>query len=333
MPQVRSLAQLGLRLHVLVDREVADAPGLVRDRLSKAGLEAQVEKTRANLEDVFVAATLPTDKKPSIAGRLGAEREREGSGERNAAMNAFVATFARIKAVAFKEFLQLRRDRLTGGMIVGIPLIQILIFGYGINMDVRHIRAGVVDEANTSLSRSLVSQLEASQVVHFTERATNIRELRTTHERGSDLGRPLHPRRLRAPRAWESMGQNAGTTRPFAQLLIDGSEPGVEGALEGARDVAPASATRRRAPASAPPRNTHGIQPRAPHGCADRAGAHRGDPVHDHGGIHGHLAGARAGTGQPRAPDHHAGEVGRADDRQAGAVRRGGAHPDHPDPA
>ncbi len=48
-------------------------------------------------------------------------------------------------------------------MIIGIPLIQILIFGYGINMDVRHIRAGVVDDANTSLSRALVSQLEATR--------------------------------------------------------------------------------------------------------------------------------------------------------------------------
>jgi ABC-2 type transport system ATP-binding protein len=57
--QVRSLAQLGLRLHVLVDRGEADAAGLVHDRLRKVGIEAQVDATRANLEDVFVAATLP----------------------------------------------------------------------------------------------------------------------------------------------------------------------------------------------------------------------------------------------------------------------------------
>jgi ABC-2 type transport system ATP-binding protein len=60
LPQVRSLAQLGLRLHVLVDRDTTDAAGLVRDRLSSAGIDADVESTRANLEDVFVAATLPT---------------------------------------------------------------------------------------------------------------------------------------------------------------------------------------------------------------------------------------------------------------------------------
>jgi ABC-2 type transport system ATP-binding protein len=58
VPQVKSLAQLGMRLHVLVDRNTDDAAGLVRNRLAKAGLEARVEPTRANLEDVFVAATL-----------------------------------------------------------------------------------------------------------------------------------------------------------------------------------------------------------------------------------------------------------------------------------
>jgi ABC-2 type transport system ATP-binding protein len=56
--RVKSLAQLGLRLHVLVERGAEDGAGLVRDRLTKAGIDARVEATRANLEDVFVAATL-----------------------------------------------------------------------------------------------------------------------------------------------------------------------------------------------------------------------------------------------------------------------------------
>ncbi|MBX5460726.1 MAG: ABC transporter ATP-binding protein [Steroidobacteraceae bacterium] len=59
LPEVRSLAQLGLRLHVLIDQDVPDAAGRVRDTLARAGIAAEVEATRANLEDVFVAATLP----------------------------------------------------------------------------------------------------------------------------------------------------------------------------------------------------------------------------------------------------------------------------------
>ena len=145
-------------------------------------------------------------------------------------MTAFFQLFARIKAVAFKEVIQLRRDRLTGAMIVGIPLIQILIFGYGINMDVRHIRAGVVDDANTSMSRSLVSQLEASQVVHFTHRATNIPELRRLLNAGQ-ISAGLY-----IPADFERRA--LGHDRPLAQLLIDGSEPGVEGALRGLATIA-----------------------------------------------------------------------------------------------
>jgi ABC-2 type transport system ATP-binding protein len=59
LPEVRSLAQLGLRLHVLVERTVSDAAARVREVLRAAGIDAEVETTRANLEDVFVAATLP----------------------------------------------------------------------------------------------------------------------------------------------------------------------------------------------------------------------------------------------------------------------------------
>jgi ABC-2 type transport system ATP-binding protein len=70
LPQVKSLAQLGLRLHVLVDRETPEPAALVGDRLRQAGIDAEVEVTRANLEDVFVAATLPGV--PSMAPREAA---------------------------------------------------------------------------------------------------------------------------------------------------------------------------------------------------------------------------------------------------------------------
>jgi ABC-2 type transport system ATP-binding protein len=55
--EVHSVAQLGLKLHLLVDRQVADPAAWARSVLSESGVEAHVEQTRANLEDVFVAAT------------------------------------------------------------------------------------------------------------------------------------------------------------------------------------------------------------------------------------------------------------------------------------
>jgi ABC-2 type transport system ATP-binding protein len=67
LPSVRSLAQLGLRLHVLLDRSIADPASAVREALRAAGGEAQVQQTRASLEDVFVAATLGDDEEKGKA--------------------------------------------------------------------------------------------------------------------------------------------------------------------------------------------------------------------------------------------------------------------------
>jgi hypothetical protein len=47
-------------------------------------------------------------------------------------------------AIVLKEFLQLRRDRITFGMILGIPIIQLVLFGYAINTDPKHLPTAVV---------------------------------------------------------------------------------------------------------------------------------------------------------------------------------------------
>ena len=49
-------------------------------------------------------------------------------------------SMSRLLAITKKEVRQMRRDRLTFGMIVGIPVIQMLLFGYAINTDVRNLR-------------------------------------------------------------------------------------------------------------------------------------------------------------------------------------------------
>ena len=90
---------------------------------------------------------------------------------------AIAQSLGRIRAIAAKEFRQLARDRLTFGMVVGIPLIQILIFGYSINFDVRDIAAGVVDQAHTSGSRALIADLQATQVIRVGEYLRSPEEL------------------------------------------------------------------------------------------------------------------------------------------------------------
>src|SRR5947208_12529131 len=59
-----------------------------------------------------------------------------------------------------KEFIQMRRDRLTLGIMVGIPVIQLLLFGFAIQTDVRHIPTVVLDESRTPASRDIIHAFE-----------------------------------------------------------------------------------------------------------------------------------------------------------------------------
>ena len=65
----------------------------------------------------------------------------------------------RLLAITKKEVRQLSRDRLTFGMIVGIPVMQMLLFGYAINTDVRNLRTAISDQADTHLSRQFIACL------------------------------------------------------------------------------------------------------------------------------------------------------------------------------
>jgi ABC-2 type transport system ATP-binding protein len=67
-PSVKSVAQLGTRLHALLDPQTQDAAGRVRSRLAESGVAAQVDVVHASLEDVFVAATgFRRDARPQAA--------------------------------------------------------------------------------------------------------------------------------------------------------------------------------------------------------------------------------------------------------------------------
>ena len=59
-----------------------------------------------------------------------------------------------------KEFIQMRRDRLTLGIMVGVPVIQLMLFGFAIQTDVRHIPTVVFDESRTPTSRDVIAAFE-----------------------------------------------------------------------------------------------------------------------------------------------------------------------------
>src|SRR5689334_24541225 len=69
-------------------------------------------------------------------------------------------TLHRFLAVLMKEFVQMRRDRLTFAMMIGVPLMQLILFGYAINMDPKGLPAAVVSAESSPFTRSLVRALE-----------------------------------------------------------------------------------------------------------------------------------------------------------------------------
>ncbi len=68
--------------------------------------------------------------------------------------------FHRFIAVLMKEFVQMRRDRLTFAMMIGVPVMQLVLFGYAINMDPKALPAAVVTAESSVFSRSLTRALE-----------------------------------------------------------------------------------------------------------------------------------------------------------------------------
>src|SRR5690349_14260220 len=80
------------------------------------------------------------------------------SADASRASSAF--SFARVHAIALKEFVQMRRDRVTFAMIIGIPIVQVLLFGFVINTDPKALPTAVVDYDRTQFTRSIVRALE-----------------------------------------------------------------------------------------------------------------------------------------------------------------------------
>ena len=91
----------------------------------------------------------------------------------------------RVGAVMVKEFTQLVRDRLTYAMILMIPLIQLLLFGYAVNDTPRHLPTAVLAQENTVFARSLVAAIHNSAYFDIVATARTPAELDDMLRRGT----------------------------------------------------------------------------------------------------------------------------------------------------
>jgi ABC-2 type transport system permease protein len=93
-------------------------------------------------------------------------------------------SLSRIVAVMVKEFIQMRRDRLTFAMIIGVPIIQLVLFGYAINTDPKRLPTAAVVADQGPVSRSIVAAMELSGYFAFTGGLTSEAEAHALLARG-----------------------------------------------------------------------------------------------------------------------------------------------------
>ena len=91
---------------------------------------------------------------------------------------------ARFWAIVVKEFVQMRRDRLTFGMMIGIPLIQLILFGFAINSDPRHLPAAVLLADQGPQGRTLLQAIRNTDYFDFVRQVTTEAEAREVLARG-----------------------------------------------------------------------------------------------------------------------------------------------------
>lgn len=113
----------------------------------------------------------------------------------------------------------MRRDRLTMATMLGIPLVQLTLFGYAINTDVKHIPMGVVDYSSTTASRQLVASFTESDYFDLRLTADSPRELTSAIDRGDiKVGLVIDP----------DYEEDLRLKRPArVQVLVDASDPQV----------------------------------------------------------------------------------------------------------
>jgi ABC-2 type transport system permease protein len=150
-------------------------------------------------------------------------------------MRALASLRERVRHAPFwpmvrKEFIQMRRDRLTLAMMVGIPAIQLALFGYAIRTEVRHLPTVVLDESRSLASRQLID------AVRNTGNFDVVGEVRTRDEIADLVKRGKAAAALVIPPEYARDLKRGRTAR--AQVIVDAADPLASSAAIGAASVA-----------------------------------------------------------------------------------------------
>jgi ABC-2 type transport system permease protein len=94
----------------------------------------------------------------------------------------------RLRAMAFKEMLQIWRDPRSLAVALAMPLMQMVILGYGVSLDIRHVSLCIYDQENSQVSRELVERFVASGWFSAVHQLRSDRAVRAAIDRGDCLG-------------------------------------------------------------------------------------------------------------------------------------------------
>ena len=130
----------------------------------------------------------------------------------------------------WKEFIQLRRDRFTLGMVVGVPAIQIALFGFAIRTEVRHLPMLVLDESQTAQSRSLVQAMVNTRNFDLAGEVTSREQVRRAIERGEAQAALIIPATLATDLKRHRVAH--------AQMIVDAADPMASSAAIGGASLA-----------------------------------------------------------------------------------------------
>lgn len=133
-----------------------------------------------------------------------------------------MSALARVRASGLwpmlrKEFIQMRRDRLTLAMVVVLPALQLVLFGYAIRTEVRNLPTVVLDESRSSESRALIDVMRNTGNFEITGAVASRAELRQAIERGDASAAVVIP-----PDFAANLKRGRGAS---AQIIVDAADP------------------------------------------------------------------------------------------------------------
>jgi ABC-2 type transport system permease protein len=132
-------------------------------------------------------------------------------------------------AMVIKEFIQLKRDRVSFAMIVMIPVMQLLLFGYAINTTPRNLPTAVLLQEDSDLARSILKALENTAYFHFTREVHDVAEFDNLLLSGKVLFG------VEIPRGFERAVRRGD--RPALLVAADATDPVAAGSALGALGV------------------------------------------------------------------------------------------------